>query len=196
MTLNIPSTCLRSKYLKKLPIGTCFVDPKSGYNYEIVEKKLNDTLVKVAVPYLASEKEPITLSDIPKEYLKLDTVPKANILKSMKNKLTFLQEENKRLLEQQQKTLYERIKECLSDCNYYETEELYYCLHSGLVITLKKKHYPTVKDALSILDESVVKLFKDSKLLQKTLSKQPTIQSTLHQLLTTSNSNNTKDENL
>ena len=66
MTLNIPSTCLRSKYLKKLPIGTCFTDPKSGYNYEIVEKKLNDTLVKVAIPYLASEKEPITLSDIPK----------------------------------------------------------------------------------------------------------------------------------
>ena len=114
----------------------------------------------------------------------------------MKNKLTELQQENKRLLEQQQKTLYERIKECLSDCNYYETEELYYCLHSGLVITLKKKHYPTVKEALSVLDDNVSLIFKDYKLLQKTLSKQSTIQSTLYQLLTTSNSNNTKDENL
>ena len=49
MTLNIPSTSVRSKYLKTLPVGTVYKDPKSGYNYEVTEKKLNNTLIKAAV---------------------------------------------------------------------------------------------------------------------------------------------------
>ena len=85
------------------------------------------------MPYLSSDKQPIELNEIPKEYLRLDSVPKANILKSMKSRLTELQLENKRLLEDQHKSLYQRIKYILNEKNYYETDDVYYCLHSGLV---------------------------------------------------------------
>jgi len=164
--------------------GCTFVDPKSGYKYEVTEKKMNNTLVKVAVPYLASDREPITLEDIPKEFLKLDSVPKANIMKLMKNRLMALQEENKRLLEEQHKPLYQRIMENLGDCNYYETDDVFYCLHSGLVLPFKKKHYPTLQDAMAVLDENVTMIFKDQKILCRTMSKQHSLQSALLRLLT------------
>jgi hypothetical protein len=108
---------------------------------------------------------------------------KANVMKLMKNRLMTLQEENKPLLEQQQKSLYQRIKDQLNEKIYHETEDVYYCLHSRLVLPLKKKHYPTVDDALSALEDRVDKIFKNSKILCKTMSKQYDIQSTLYKLL-------------
>lgn len=72
----------------------------------------------------------------------------------------------------------------MNEKNYYQTDEIHYCLHSGLVLPLKKKYYPTIDDALSVLDDLIDKLFKDSKGLHKTMSKQHSIQSNLHQLLT------------
>ena len=66
MTLNIPSTSVRSKYLKTLPIGTVYVDPKSGYNFEVIEKKIKNSLTKVAVVYLGSDKDPILVQEVPK----------------------------------------------------------------------------------------------------------------------------------
>jgi len=184
MPLNIPSTSVRSKYLRRLPVGCTFVDPKSGYKYKVVEKKIKNTLVKVAVPYLASDREPILLEDIPKEFLKLDAPPKANIMKLMKARVMALEEENKRLLEQQHKPLYERIKENLNGNTHYETDDVFYCLHSGLVLPFKKKHYPTLEDVLAVLEENVTMIFKDSKLLCRTMSKQHSLQSTLLRLIT------------
>ena len=86
MTLNIPSTSVRSKYLKTLPVGTVYKDPKAGYNYEFTEKKLNNTLIRAAVAYLGSEKQPISL-DVPEEFLKVEHPHKANVMKLMKNRL-------------------------------------------------------------------------------------------------------------
>ena len=117
MTLNIPSTSVRSKYLKRLPVVTVYKDPKSKFNYEDIEKQMNNSLVKVAVPYLSSEKQPILLDEIPAEYLKLDSVPKANILKSNKIRLMELEETNKQFVLNQDKTLYQRIMDNLNVYN-------------------------------------------------------------------------------
>ena len=117
MTLNIPSTSVRSKYLKRLPVVTVYKDPKSKFNYEDIEKQMNNSLVKVAVPYLSSEKQPILLDEIPAEYLKLDSVPKANILKSIKIRLMELEETNKQFVLNQDKTLYQRIMDNLNVYN-------------------------------------------------------------------------------
>jgi hypothetical protein len=193
MTLNIPSTSLRSKYLKTLPVGTVYKDPKSGYNYKVTEKKLNNTLIKVAVAYLGSDIEPISLQDVTEEYLKIEHPQKANIMKLMKNRLIALQKENKVLLEQQQKSLYQRIKDHLNEQNYYETKDVFYCLHSGMVLPLKKKLYPSIEEAMAILDESVDKIFKDSKVLLKTMSKQHSIQTKLFQLLINKTEAETKE---
>jgi len=67
---------------------------------------------------------------------------------------------------------------------YYESNDIYYCLHSGIIIPMKKKNYPTVDDALSNLDDTVTAIFKDSKILQKTMLKQHSIQFKLYELLT------------
>ena len=134
MTLNIPSTSVRSKYLKRLPVVTVYKDPKSKFNYEEIEKQMNNSLVKVAVPYLSSEKQPILLDEIPAEYLKLDSVPKANILKSIKIRLMELEETNKQLVLNQDKTLYQRIMDNLNGSTYYQSDNCYYFLQSGIVI--------------------------------------------------------------
>jgi hypothetical protein len=104
-------------------------------------------------------------------------------MKLMKNRLMALQEENKRLLENHHKSLFQKIKDNLNGKTYYETDKLYYCLHSGLVLPMKKKHYATIDDALSVLEDTIDKIFKDSKILNKTMSKQHSIQSSLYQLL-------------
>jgi hypothetical protein len=182
MTLNIPSTSVRSKYLKTLPVGCVYKDPKSGYNYRVIEKKLNNTLIKTAIAYLGSE-QPISLEEISEEFLKIEHPNKANVMKLMKNQLMTLQEENKRLLENQHKSLYQKIKDNLNGKTYHETDELYYCLHSGLVLPMKKKRYATIDDALSVLEDTIDRIFKDSEILSKAMSKQHSIQSCLYQLL-------------
>ena len=196
MALNIPSTSIRSNYVKKLKVGTVYTDPKTRYNYQVIEKKMNNSLVKVAVAYLGGDIEPILLQDVPEEYLKIDQPQKPNVMKLMKNKIIYLQEENKRLVEREQKSLYQRINELLDEKdNYYECDDAYYFLHSGLVIPLKKKYYQTVEEAMKGLDDAIDKIFKDTKSVQKTMFKQHSIQSNLYELLTCSkdNKNDVKD---
>lgn len=68
--MNIPTTSIRSQYLKKLKVGTIYADPKSGYFYEVVEKQLNNSLIKVAVPSFDGSKA-IQLDDVPEQFLKV-----------------------------------------------------------------------------------------------------------------------------
>jgi hypothetical protein len=49
-SLNLPSTTVKSKYLKCLPIKTTYQDPINGYFYQVVEKEFNSSLIKAAVP--------------------------------------------------------------------------------------------------------------------------------------------------
>jgi hypothetical protein len=47
--LVIPSSTLRSKYIRTIPIGTVVKDPVNGHSYLVEEKKLNNnSLVKVS----------------------------------------------------------------------------------------------------------------------------------------------------
>ena len=94
MTLNIPSASVRSN---TLPVGCVYKDPKSGYNYQVIEKILNNSLVKTAIAYLGSDEQPISLEEVPEEFLKIEHPNKANVMKLMKNRLMALQEENKRV---------------------------------------------------------------------------------------------------
>lgn len=180
----IPSTSVRSKYFKRLPIGTVYKDPKSEYNYKVTEKKMNENMIKIAIPYLSSEEKPIILNDLPKEFLKQDSVPKANIFKSMKIKLIKLEESNKQLLLDQNKSLYQRISDKLNGLNYYESDTNYYFLHSGIVIPIRKQKYSSLEDAQNGMEEFVTQVFSDSTLLSKTMSKQHSIQTKLYKLIT------------
>ena len=42
--LNLPSTTVRSKYLRTLPINTVYLDPKNGHKYQVVERRVGSVL--------------------------------------------------------------------------------------------------------------------------------------------------------
>jgi hypothetical protein len=129
------STSVRSKFLKTLPINTCFKDPRSGQIFKVVEKNVNGVLIKAAVIYHGNDVEPIILDNIPDEMLKLDNPIKSNPNKLLKSKILSLEEKYRSLLQHQFKSLYHRLKELLDD-NYFESDDTFYLLHSGLVLPI------------------------------------------------------------
>ena len=190
-SLKIPATKVRSKFLKSLPLGTCFLDPTTNYAYQVIEKKLNNTLVKTAVPYLGKE-EPIEL-DVPLNMLKQANPVKANISKIMKSKIQSLEDKCRELMKNQHRALYHRLKDLL-DNDFYEDDECFYLLHSGLVLPFKKKRYGTVEDAKEDIDKLINHLFSDKKLLKKMMEKQCSIQSDLMRMVM-NRDETTDDEN-
>ena len=85
--INLPSTTVRSKYLRTLPINTVYVDPKYGHKYQVVERRVGNVMLKAALNYLDNEIEAIQLENITPDMLKVDNIKKANINKSMKIKI-------------------------------------------------------------------------------------------------------------
>ena len=61
--ITIPSTTVRNRFLKTLPIGTIYKDPRNNHPYEVQERKINYTLSKVGVPYFGTI-EPVAI-DVP-----------------------------------------------------------------------------------------------------------------------------------
>ena len=145
MTLSIPSTTLRAKYIRTLPINSVYKDPKNDQKYIVVERKLNNSFIKTAEPYFEDKIEPMVLENIPEDMLKIDNPIKANPNKLLKSRIQSLEDKCRVLLQNQYKSLYHRIKELLDD-NYHETSDCFYLLHSGLVLPFKKVHYPTIAD--------------------------------------------------
>ena len=126
--------------------------------------------------------EPIILENVSDSMFKLDNPTKSNPSKILKSKIQTLEEKCNRLLQNQYKSLYHRIKELLDD-NYFETEDTIYLLHSGLALPFKRRYYPTLEDAQSNLDEMVHQIFKDTKLLPKMIEKQHSVQQKLFRLV-------------
>ena len=72
----------------------------------------------------------------------------------------------------QHKSLFHRIKELLGDVDYYESDDLIYCLHSGIVLPMKRKHYPNREQAQSSLSKKIDMIFNDPKTLRKVMEQQ------------------------
>ena len=96
MKLTIPSTTVKSRFLKTLPVGTIYKDPRNGHPYIIEEKKINECLSKTGVPYIGSD-APIEIQ-VPDKYMKLDNPKRANIMALMKDKLNQLESLNRELM--------------------------------------------------------------------------------------------------
>jgi hypothetical protein len=195
MTITLSSTSIKAKYLHTIPVSSVYRDP-NGYSYQVVEKKMNNSLIKSAQHYLGQEIEPIILQNIPEDMLKKDNPNKANITKLMKSRINELEESVKQLLQQQHKSLYQRIQDLLDEkeLKYHEINDTFYLLHSGIVFPFKKKYYPNVDAALSDLEKVADNLFKDNKMLQKMMHKQHSIQSKLYQELLNIGKSNEDDE--
>ena len=182
MAIRLPSSCLRSKYIKTLPIEFIFADPKSGLKYQVIERKVNNNYVKVACHYFGNL-EPSPLGDISESMMKIENPIRANITKNMKSKINQLETTVRDLINQLNVPSYQRIKNLLDSDRHYETDDNIYCLHSGIIIPLKRKHYKTLEFALDSIDDVASRLFKEPRALTKLMEKQVDIQSELFQLL-------------
>ena len=65
--INLPSTTVRSKYLRTLPINTVYLDPKNGHKYQVVERRVGNVMLKASINYLDNEIEGIQLENITQE---------------------------------------------------------------------------------------------------------------------------------
>jgi hypothetical protein len=89
------------------------------------------------------------------------------------------------------RSLYHRLKDILNE-DYYEDDECFYILHSGLVLPFKKERYANLDDAKEDIDKLITPLFSDKKLLKKIMEKQRSIQSDLMRMVM--NRNPTDDD--
>ncbi|TPX63881.1 hypothetical protein CcCBS67573_g08562 [Chytriomyces confervae] len=87
MTVTIPSTTVRNRFLKTLPIGTIYKDPRNEHHYEVQERKINTTLSKVGVPYFGSN-QPLVI-DVPEKWMKMVNPVRDKIKKLMNDKEYF-----------------------------------------------------------------------------------------------------------
>ena len=129
----IPSTSVKSKFLKTLPINTIYKDSENCHKYIIQEKQSNVSLIKAAVPYFGIE-DAIDINP-PAELLK-----QKNPKSEMKKKIAELEALNKQLLATCGPVdKMEIIQSKLGDKRYLETDQDTYLLDNGLVFNLPKK---------------------------------------------------------
>jgi hypothetical protein len=190
--LNLPSSSLRSKHIKNIPTGTIYLDPRNNHIYQVVEKRLNNSLLKVASNYVGNE-EPIVLEDVPDSMFKLENPLKANPSKLLKGKILSLEEKCQSLMRHQHKSLYRMIKEIIGD-SCYETNDTIYLLHSGLVLSFKRKHYPTCDNAKANLEVMVHRIFTNIKMLPKVMEKQQSLQETLYRIVMSGDDDSNSDD--
>ena len=96
MTITIPSTTVKSRFLKTLHVGMVFQDPRNKYSYIIKEKKVNDTLTKIGKAYFGNDDPALIV--VPDNYMKIDNPKQANIMSVMKEKLIRLEQSNAELM--------------------------------------------------------------------------------------------------
>ncbi|KAI8836002.1 hypothetical protein BJ741DRAFT_564379 [Chytriomyces cf. hyalinus JEL632] len=127
MKCVVPSTSVRSKYLKSLPIGTVHRDPRNNHIYEIQERKINSTLSKVGIPYFGSNEA--IMIDVPDKHLKMENPIRANINQSMKEKIAELEEtinqlrsKNGPIKDETKNTHFDEIVKLMDGKEFYETD--------------------------------------------------------------------------
>ena len=95
MKLSIPSTSVKARFFKTLPLGTIYKDPRNGYAYEVKERKQGQTFTKTGEPYIGSA-QPVTV-EVADTLLKQLNPQRTNIMRTMKIKIEQLKTENKQL---------------------------------------------------------------------------------------------------
>jgi hypothetical protein len=159
-----------------------YKDPKNDQKYIVVERKLNNSFIKTAEPYFEDKIEAMVLENIPEDMPKIENPIKANPNKLLKSRIQSLEDKCRVLLQNQYKSPFHRMKELLDD-NYHETSDCFYLLHSGLVLSFKKVHDPTIADAQRAIDKKVRDIFSDIEILPKVMEKQQKLQQKLYQIV-------------
>ena len=153
MKTIIPSTTLKAKYLRNLPIQTCYLD-SNGHKYRVEERLVRGCLSKFGVAYFG-ENECKVLEDIPIDMLKVSNPKRGNIMLTMKSKLTKLELPNRELVSELEfgKAL-EQVKVLFGNEEYLETEtEFYHISNECLIYSLKKNDVGNSNDLKQHFDD-------------------------------------------
>lgn len=175
--LVIPSSTLRSRYIRTIPVGTVVKDPVNGHSYIVEEKKLNNnSLVKVATPYIGNE-APIELT-VDEQHLKVVNPRRANVNLILKNRITELEEKVTSLNSMlKSRSKYEQIKHLMNGDEYYEDDKYMYLVRDGIVWPTRIKG--TCEDTKKDLDEYIQTTWKSPQHLHALILGQKRLQSKL-----------------
>ncbi|EGF76703.1 hypothetical protein BATDEDRAFT_28306 [Batrachochytrium dendrobatidis JAM81] len=111
-------------------MDTIYLDPRNNHIYQVVEKRVNNSLLKVAYNYVGNE-EAVVLDDVPDSMFRLENPIEVNPSKLLKGRILSL-ENNTSLLCGININHYKRIKEMIGD-SCYETNDTIYSLHYGCI---------------------------------------------------------------
>jgi len=174
MKVVIPSTTVRAKFLRRLPIGTVYSDPNNDYKYKVIEKQVGAGWSKVGVPCLEPV-EPIDIQ-VPDNLIKVANPKRANIMTQMKQRILQLEDELAQLRTRSNDCL-DKIRSGLDEDNYYCGKTDLYHLQSCFLFNVKHQgDIQAAKQKMLKLEESC---WKDSELIQKLVAKQERIRSKL-----------------
>ena len=176
--LIIPSTAVMSKFLKTLPINSIYVDPINSHKYIVEEKEHNGTLLKVANPYLGPE-DGITINP-PNELIKSQNVTRSNPMTRMKERISFLENQVKELLEKESSptmSMYSHLNNMVGKDKYKEFDNDLFKLDNGVIFHLTKDR--TKGDCEQCLDELISFCWKDADKLASVMKRQHKIQKKL-----------------
>ena len=195
MTLTIPSTIVRNRFLKTLPVGTIYRDPRNNHSYEIQERKINTTLSKVGVPYFGTI-EAVAI-DVPVKWMKLVNPTRANINQTMKERIIVLEGMVTRLQSELNESnnpdfeklsvieikhsLLDKIKQLMNGNEYYETDSEIYFIDNILVYYSRKKDTGDNRERVQRIKTKLMN--GDTNLCKELHDNQPAIQRKLYQYL-------------
>lgn len=130
MHLVSPSSTLRSKHIRTIPIGSVIKDPLNGHSYIVEEKKLNKAQSKVAPPYFGDTE----LTEITEEEKHVNP-KRANVNALMKNRINELEAKVQELNSQLgSRSKYEQIK---NGEEFFEDEKYLFTIGNGIVYRMK-----------------------------------------------------------
>jgi hypothetical protein len=178
MKLTVPSTTVKCRFLKTLPIGTIYRDPRNNHVYEVQERKVGNCYSKIAVPHFGGD-EPIEL-DVPDTLMKVENPERANIMSLMKQKLAHLEAINAQLMSKLDlKSRFDQIQELMDGRKYHVTPDDGYLVDSGLIFHLRKKDCKEGECLKSSLDSLYEMAWKDTSSLMKVMERQQRLQQKL-----------------
>ena len=188
MKCVVPSTSVRNKYLKSLPIGTVFKDPRNNHVYEIQERKINSSFSKVAIPYFG-QNEPIEI-DVPEKLMKMENPVRANINQSLKERIAELEETISQLRAKSEEgvkqSLFAQIKQLMDGNDEYETEKEMFSLGKNIIFYAKKNGDNNARESIERQKKDI---WTDPTFLDELTRNQPAIQKRLLKHLTNDASN-------
>jgi hypothetical protein len=182
MTITIPNSSLRAKYLRKLPYNSVFKDPVNSLLYRVEEGIQNNCLSKVAVPYHGDDQEPIELEEVEEKHLKLANPKRHNVNLLLKNRISELEEKVEQLNSKlSNRSKYEQIKQHLNGDIFYEGPKYMYSIQDGIIVPFKIEL--DLDETKRKLEDLVCRMWKTPSLLHQIMNQQKRLQSKLLDLL-------------